>query len=363
MNDISIDASAANQQLAELLSRANENQQKIERMQAAELELLQTESLTELLDYLFNEHTMLFQLLSVNLLLIDTEQSIYRLLQESGDSGKYHNHLKLIKDSDTVTQVKNLNRQPQLASYQPDVHEWLLTDPDSQVKSVAVLPLMRHGETIGVATCTSVDIQRFQPDLGTDLLQRLAAIMAISIENAVNYHHLQHLGLTDGLTGVRNRRFFDLRLSEEISGTLRTCKPLAFLFIDIDHFKRINDNHGHQSGDKVLRQVANLIYEQLRADDMLARYGGEEFAVLLRDQTATGAAQIAERIRAVIAGADINCDGKQLTVTVSIGISNLQHAKGTAHDAEKIAYLLTKSADSALYQAKENGRNQIVSAN
>lgn len=353
---------AADKQLQELLSRANDNQEKSDRIQSAELELLQSESLPEIFDYLFNEHTMLFQLLSVNLLLIDHEYQIQRLLEENGDASKFEKHLKLLDDNNTVDLVRKLGTQPILATYETETYQWLLTDSDRNTKSIAVLPLIRHNEVIGVATCTSVDIERFQPDLSTDLLKRLAAILAISIENAVNHHHLQYLGLTDALTGVRNRRYLDQRLSEEVVSCARSRKPLAFLFVDIDFFKKVNDTYGHQTGDKVLKKVADLIYSQLRAADIIARYGGEEFAVLLKEQNLSDALHIAERIRSTIEKTKIVSEGKIIPITASIGIAELTRLQNKTQDIDKLTYLLTEAADIALYQAKENGRNQVVIA-
>ena len=361
-NTLTLDIGAANKQLKELLSHASDNQEKIDRVQSAELELLRSESLPELFNYLFNEHTLLFQLLSVNLQLIDHDHRIKRLLEETGDVENFEKHLELINDGEDISQIHKLGVQPVLSSYDADSHEWLLTSPNSNIQSIAILPLIRHNEIIGVATCTSVDIDRFQPDMGTDLLKRLAAILAISIENAVNYHHLQYLGLTDALTGVRNRRFLDQRLSESVAGALHTNKPLAFLFIDIDYFKKINDSHGHQTGDKVLKKVADLIYSELRSADILARYGGEEFALLHKGLNLQGAKQIAERIRKTIEGTEIVSDDKIIPVTVSIGVAELTQVKGNEKDADKLSYQLTEAADNALYNAKENGRNQVVTA-
>jgi diguanylate cyclase (GGDEF)-like protein len=361
-NTLTLDMSSANQQLRDLLDLATDNQEKIDRIQSAELELLQSESLPELFDYLFNEHTMLFQLLSVNLQLIDSDFQVKRLLAETDDGRRFDKHLKLVTDSGTVNKLRQLGTQPILASFDAEDHEWLLTDACEDAQSVAILPLIRHNEVIGIATCTSVDKDRFQPELGTDLLKRLAAILAISIENAVNYHHLQYLGLTDALTGVRNRRFLDQRLSEEVLHAVHTHKPLSFLFVDIDYFKKINDTHGHQTGDKVLVKIAGLVYSHLRAADILTRYGGEEFAVLLKDLNMAEAEQIAQRIRTTVADAMISNDGKAIPVTVSIGVAELTQLAGDTGDANTLAYALTQAADTALYRAKEDGRNRVILA-
>ena len=357
-----MDTSAADEHLKELLSRASDNQEKLDRLHAAEIELLQSESLAELLEYLFTEHAMLFQLLSVDLLLLDPEHRIRRLLEETGDLERFDQNLKLISEANQIERIYDLGTRPILSGYDADSHQWLLTNLGLNVQSVAILPLIRHDEVIGVATCTCADVERFQPDLGTDLLKRLAAMLAISIENAVNYHHLQNLGLTDGLTGVRNRRYLDQRLSEEVISSTRSHKPLAFLFVDIDFFKKINDTYGHQTGDKVLAKVADLIYSQLRGADVIARYGGEEFAVLLKEQNLSDAQHIAERIRSTIENTKIMSEGKIIPVTASIGIAELTQLTGHEQDTARLSYQLTEAADSALYRAKENGRNQVVVA-
>jgi len=297
------------------------------------------------------------------MLLIDPDLRIHRILRETGDTSKFQRYLKLLDDKDTIERVRQLGQQPILAGYDPDIHEWLLTDHGIEVGSVAILPLFRHNDLIGIATCTSADVDRFQPSLGTDFLKRLAAILAISIENTVNYHHLQYLGLTDGLTGARNRRFLDQHLPELVANAVHSSKPLAFLFVDIDHFKQINDTCGHQRGDEVLQQVAKLIYNQLRNQDVLARYGGEEFAVILQNLNIDDARRIAERIRYTIEQTKIRSGEHRIAVTVSIGIAELSTMVRPGDDVTTLTSQLTEAADSALYQAKDGGRNRVVMSN
>lgn len=352
----------ANEQLKELLSLANDNQEKIDRIQTAELQLLQSESLPELFDYLFDAHTQLFQLLAVKLLLIDEDQRIKRILEETGEINQFSNNLTLINDNQTVARLLKIGSHPVLSIYNDDEHAWLVHETDGAIQSLAILPLIRHHRVIGVAVCTSDEINRFQPDLGTDLLNRLSAILAISIENSVNHHHLQYLGLTDALTGARNRRFLDQRLQESVAAAMHTGKPLSFLFIDIDFFKKINDNHGHQTGDRVLTEVADIIYSQLRNVDVLARYGGEEFALLLKDLYLDAAVQIAERIRAAIETTRITVNDETIPVTVSIGVAELSRISTPEQNKTDLAYRLTQAADSALYEAKESGRNRVIAA-
>ena len=170
------------------------------------------------------------------------------------------------------------------------------------------------------------------------------------------------MGLTDPLTRINNRRFFDQRLSEEIGRSVRANEPISCLFIDIDHFKSINDENGHQQGDFVLREVAQLIREQLRNCDVIARYGGEEFAVLLANTPEQVAWDVAERIRGSIDQYSFHLPetSKTIQVTVSIGIATLAALQGL-EDVVKLGHFLVENADQALYDAKSDGRNCIKS--
>jgi diguanylate cyclase (GGDEF)-like protein len=155
----------------------------------------------------------------------------------------------------------------------------------------------------------------------------------------------------DALTGVYNRRRFDEKLTEYTLLFRRTGRPFSLLLIDADHFKRINDTHGHAVGDAVLQQLAQLIQASVRTTDFIARYGGEEFAVLLPEIATPDTPEVvAEKIRAAIASADF--PGIE-QVTVSIGI-------GLADPADNSHAALLKRADQQLYQAKANGRNRVA---
>jgi diguanylate cyclase (GGDEF)-like protein len=173
---------------------------------------------------------------------------------------------------------------------------------------------------------------------------------------------LKLAGLTDALTGVPNRRYFEHRCQVEISQARRYRHALACMFLDIDRFKRINDTHGHQTGDEVLRSVAGVIQSQLRASDTIARYGGEEFVVLLPQSEMHHARQIAERIRRSIEENQFKGhSGQAIKVTLSIGLSMLP-AELPSGETQQQAERLIAAADQALYQAKNGGRNRVVCA-
>jgi two-component system, cell cycle response regulator len=165
---------------------------------------------------------------------------------------------------------------------------------------------------------------------------------------------LAQLAVTDGLTGLYNHRHFHERLTLEVERSQRSGLPLSLLMLDVDHFKQFNDTFGHPAGDEVLRQLARVLTDTRRANDVVARYGGEEFAVILVDTAKFTAAKVAERVRERIAAHDFS-DAAQRPgkISVSLGVATFPE-DGT--DAEA----LVRSADTALYAAKRAGRNRVV---
>lgn len=165
---------------------------------------------------------------------------------------------------------------------------------------------------------------------------------------------LSELNQRDNLTGARNRVYFDTTLRSEWRNALRGDYPLALLVLDIDHFKRVNDSHGHLCGDEVLRRIAAVVQGTLaRSTDELIRYGGEEFVILLPHTDAEGAAMVAERIRCEVAGTRVEFNGSHVNVRVSIGVAAIRPSVGD-NPADLIA-----SADAALYAAKDDGRDRV----
>jgi len=224
------------------------------------------------------------------------------------------------------------------------------------------VPLLRNKRLIGSLNLGSRDPGRFSPILGTDFVEHMGSIIAICLENVISNEMLKYIGLTDALTGVYNRRYIDRRLLEEIARARRQAYRLSCMYIDVDHFKRVNDTHGHQAGDDVLREVATRIKAELRMSDALGRFGGEEFVVLLIDADLDSACMVAQRIRASIADQPfLLADAQGLAVTVSIGVATLGDF-AREHPNEGIAQQLLAQADQALYAAKGAGRNRVVAA-
>jgi diguanylate cyclase (GGDEF)-like protein len=164
--------------------------------------------------------------------------------------------------------------------------------------------------------------------------------------------------LQDPLTGLYNRRHFEERLGSELAACQRHGRPLSLLLCDVDHFKLINDEHGHVAGDETLKMVAFVLRGAVRKEDVLARYGGEEFVVIARETGLEGAAALAERIRRAVEKSRCFWQGRDLGVTVSIGVSL---SSGVAQLAPgRTERALVETADRALYLAKQDGRNRVV---
>ncbi|MEO0344967.1 MAG: GGDEF domain-containing protein [Pseudomonadota bacterium] len=195
-----------------------------------------------------------------------------------------------------------------------------------------------------------VEVERQNASLNSELI----ALQARTEKLNEQLHEQEQLLLLDTLTQVHSRFAYERRLDEEIAVSLRSAKPLCYALWDIDFFKRINDEHGHQAGDAVLAQVASYLSRYTRSNDFVARIGGEEFVVLFPDTSIDDATMIAEKLRALIAAAEIAVEGVEIPVTISCGISALKSRDG--------AEQLYRRADEALYAAKDAGRNRCMAA-
>jgi len=216
-------------------------------------------------------------------------------------------------------------------------------------RAAALIPLVAKNEPLGLLVLE--DPKNGEPFIDDDrvLLRQLGSQIAIAIHNAKLYA----LAVTDGLTGLFVRRYFDLRMEEECAVAARYNRAFSILLFDIDHFKKFNDTHGHQTGDLVLQQFARLLEDSTRDSDISCRYGGEEMTVILPETGLQEAALLANKLCALVRQHSfMGSEGQTLAVTTSIGVAQyhraLQHPKA-----------LVEAADRALYRAKELGRNRV----
>ena len=222
---------------------------------------------------------------------------------------------------------------------------YILTSDDK----IGAFPLTSDGEITGCIVARSTLEKLSKRDIS--YLEQLTRQSAITINRANTYSKVLQYATLDALTNLNNRRQFEVRLKQEIATTKRQKNPLCAMMVDIDFFKKVNDTYGHASGDAVLRTVASIIKEHLRESDIPSRYGGEEFAVLLPYTHIEEAKIVGERLRKAVETTPIPIDKKNINVTISMGLAEFSPQE-TGED-------LFKRADSALYEAKESGRNRV----
>lgn len=219
-------------------------------------------------------------------------------------------------------------------------------------ESGMVIPLEYRGRAVGTA-----GFFWRRPDAFTDyerrLFESLVGTMAIALNDARQYEQMELLATTDGLTELPNHRTFQAVLTDEMKRFERLHSPLSLVLLDIDHFKGVNDTHGHPVGDQVLKAVAATLRAEVRSIDVAARYGGEEFVLILPSTKPAGAKKFADRVRRHVADLAISTPRGPLSVTVSMGIA------GCPEDATRKQDLIDL-ADKALYHSKQNGRNRVT---
>jgi len=367
---------ALRKQLKALVTQAQTNEQKMQKLQRQELQLISAESLPQLIDVILQQYRDEYELEHVSLLLIDPNYEIRHIIEFMSPGlmkmptlifNNTHTllenilHIQSNKSTKSIqkTLFPNIKEEPYLGECNIACKNLLFSSMKETPQSVAVAPLIRNQKLIGSLNLASNDPARFVSGAGTDIIKRLSLILAVCIENAINNEKLKLLGLTDALTGIHNRRYFMQRLEEEVVLGLRENRPVSCLFIDIDHFKAFNDVYGHAVGDEVLRYVADIIKKQMRLSDVLARYGGEEFAAILANTDTRLAQEIAERIRLSIFEAVLKVKSvpDDLHITVSIGCTTMFNTKTS--NVSVLGETLLNAADKALYASKDAGRNCI----
>ncbi len=354
------DTDKLKRQLNYFVDNARDNELKLRRFQDQELQFIKTAGLEELLETFFVDFRLRFNHDAVSLLLLDQDYEVRRILENLGIDHQRYPELHFSDNTDTLQSIFGCRFRPILGGNQAHTYQQLFTTQARPPLSIAAFPLIRTTRLIGCFNIGSLKARRYTKDSATDFLQRMVEIFAVCFENAINNEKVKLLGLLDPLTGVHNRRYFDQRLAEEVSQSQRQQKPLSCLFLDIDHFKAFNDNYGHQIGDRVLQDVANVIKSQMRLSDVLGRFGGEEFSILLINTAEKEALEIAERIRQSIEAHKIELDtDTHLGITLSAGCSTLNAPLSQDSQSDGSGTQLIAAADSALYEAKENGRNRV----
>jgi diguanylate cyclase (GGDEF)-like protein len=290
-----------------------------------------------------------------NIILVEDDQHVSHLLSRQLQRAGY-----TTKHASTIREARELFRE---TPWDLAILDRGLPDGDGLELCHELRGSSPHGYILMVTGNDSDEAKLQGFELGADdyvtkpfqldeLLARVrAGVRIVALQKALldTNHRLEELSLTDGLTRVANRRAFDERLKDAIEHARRYERPLSLVMVDVDHFKTINDTHGHDAGDRVLRKVADVLADSSRHSDFVARIGGEEFAVLLPETALFEAMQFGEKLRCNIAIAPMATG----SVTISIGVANMPHSRVTTPNE------LFRAADQALYRAKANGRNRV----
>jgi diguanylate cyclase (GGDEF)-like protein len=224
-------------------------------------------------------------------------------------------------------------------------------------ESYLCIPLAAHGDTLGVLYIECPTPQAAsEVDNHLESLQQLAEMASMSIASLNLRSRLEHQSIRDGLTNLFNRHFMEISLDREVRRAARNHTELAILMIDVDHFKKFNDSYGHEAGDSILREVAEIFRQSVRAEDIICRYGGEEFVIILPETSSALAIERAEAIRWSVSQMRVRFRTEALReITISVGVAICPGCGSTLEE-------ILRSADRALYAAKHAGRNQIMMA-
>lgn len=360
MNVTNLAQTPLSDRLRALVDTVQHNERTLRRFQDVELRLIGAQDFASFLETLFVQLPKEFALATVCVWLDDRAPMLRDLLEPGALRSLNLHNLRTSREGGLAASRLCVAGRPWLGRV-PEMDETARSaffGDTGAPASAIVLPLAAGGKVSGYLCLGSGDAGRFGEGMATDILERFANIVTASLDNVAHRERLKQLGMTDPLTGLANRRYFDERLREEILRAARYSVPVACLFIDVDSFKRINDTYGHLTGDRALAAVAACVRQQVRLGDTLARYGGEEFAALLQGDR-SDALVAAERVRHAVEQLDLQDDhGERIALTVSIGVA-ARTMVGAAHKAAGLGQLLIEEADRAMYQAKHNGRNRV----
>ncbi len=337
-------------ELRETNKRLDEKIQEVSILYQATQMIASELQLKTLLDMAMNATSEISEVTRGSIWLYDEENEKFALSSHLGDSANLPEHLPL---ADSKLGHHLLEHKEPLIKTIGGTTEIPVNELDAAIfgTSFIIVPIVHQGEFLGLMHLS----EKITQGEFTERDQRLIKVFAVQLGAAVKNAKLYEQAITDGMTHLYLHRYFKQRLSDEFKRAVRFKRNLALIMIDIDHFKKLNDTYGHQSGDEVLKRVASIMRKAVRTHDLPVRYGGEEFALVLPETDMNGALAVAERIRRSIELEIIEHNGKTIRITASFGVA-------VHPDSALETEALIKAADVALYHSKESGRNRVTPA-
>jgi diguanylate cyclase (GGDEF)-like protein len=328
--------------LIELLRKNEEIDKKFHEIETRILSIL---NFRDLFEILLTEIQQQFRVPYAWITLIENCE-VSDLVKYKESSNTLRTRIKIV-ERDLFTALVGHRRQPLLVNENIDPFFQLFPQGRNiMIKSIAVAPISLYGRTIGSFNQADFSRERFQPGIDTGRLEQLAIKVSLCLSNVTAHEKLKRMAYHDPLTGLLNRRVMESILSREFNRAMRYQTPLSLVFIDVNHFKKVNDTFGHDAGDALLKYLAGLLLEMSRESDVAARFAGDEFVQILPETTVDSAEKMLKRLQCHLADHPLSWQNNSIPFSISFGIAS------TEDDKIRRPEMLLKSADEALYRMK-----------
>ncbi len=328
-----------------IIERLKENEKIAKKFYQVETKILKVLNFQDFFEVLLTEIKDIFNVPYVWISLIKTSE-VTRLLRQMESSKLLRKNINLI-DRTSFQKLVDNNKTPLLANKDLKLfYDLIPIKRKHLIGSIAIAPISIDGEIIGSLNQADSSPIRFQPGIDTALLEHLAVKISLCLSNVTAHEKLKIMAYHDPLTGLLNRRVMNAVIKREFKRSKRYGSPVSVVFFDIDNLKRTNDLHGHNSGDAMIKHVADILSYGSRESDIITRFAGDEFVAILPETDENDAKKLINRIKLYCLEHPLNTEKSSIPVSISFGVSS------TVNKAIKSPDLLLKHADEDLYNAK-----------
>ncbi|MDY6830739.1 MAG: sensor domain-containing diguanylate cyclase [Thermodesulfobacteriota bacterium] len=337
-----------------LYQRLRENEETAKKFYEVEKKILSILRFKDLFDALLTEIKGQFNLPYVWLSIIENSEA-HHLIESIDDMDPELKASINIIDRSAFFALIGRQTEPILANdgLKP-FFKLLPADRHYLVKSMAIAPIMMDREIVGSLNHGDAAQDRFEPGMDTSLLEQLATKVSLCLSNVAAHEKLKFLAYHDPLTGLLNRRVMETALARETARAGRYNLPLSVVFLDLDYFKKVNDTHGHETGDALLKHLADQLVHQCRGTDIVARFAGDEFVLILPETDAGHATALMHRIQKHLAASPLVCGETAIPVVITFGVASAMDPDFQGNDPAA----LLKKADERLYEKKAARQNK-----